>query len=176
VAVTLPAAAIVEPAGVPAEIVRPTVPTPRRGPAPGTLLLGLAGIALVLIFAFLLRYPSLRAFLLAPTATPTSTATPLPTSTPSATPTATASATATSTATATASMTPTPTDTATATATETAVPTGTPAPTDTPTRRPTRPPFTPTSPAPAAPAEAGVSATPLVTTQAHLGPPPTSAP
>jgi serine/threonine protein kinase len=161
---------------VTAELVRePTPPPtrPRRGPAPGSLLIGLAGIGLVLIFLVFLRSSDIRGLLFAPTTTPTATATatgtatPLPTSTPSITPSVTASATATPTET--SSPTPSGTPTAMATSSDTPAPTDTAAPTRTPTRRPTLGPFTATA------AQTGpATATSGAPTQSHLGPPPSA--
>ena len=162
-------------APVPDELVRDQAapPRPRRGPAPGTLLLGVAGIGLVLIFLLFFRAPGLRGLFIAPTDTPT--ATPSSTATPPPSATVTPSATATATDTATATLTATPTLTASPTVTPSATvtpsPSETAAATRTPTRRPTRPPVTPTgapSDTPAPPPAAGTSAP----TQAHLGPPP----
>jgi serine/threonine protein kinase len=174
-----PEPAVVAPPNL-VEIVREPAPAapPRRGPAPGSLLLGLAGLGLVLVFLAFLRWPDIRAFILPPTATasPTATATTLPTSTPSAVPTATASATPSSTPSAT--TTPSPTLTATVTASPTATPTVTTAPTATrtATRRPTAPPLTDTS-APPTPTQGTAAAiVSTLPTPSHLGPPPARTP
>ena len=166
------------PAPTPAELVREPEPPPRRGPA--RILLGLAGLGLVLAFLAIWRWPDIRAAIVPPTATATSTSTSTltptvaPTSTPPTTLTSTtAPATATATPTASPSQTSTTTATASDTATVTPAPTDTPTATHTPTRRPTLPTFTATP----APAQASVVSFPTDRpTQTHLGPPPTRTP
>jgi serine/threonine protein kinase len=164
----------------PPELVREPMPVARplrRGPAPGSLLLGLAGIAVVVVFLLLARSPNLRAVFIAPTATPTASAsptvTPSDTATSSATPSATASATPSSTTTATAS--PTFTPSVTATPSDTPLPSTTPTPTRTPTRPPTLLTFTPTR-APSDTPGASPGAATSGATQSHLGPPPSVTP
>ncbi len=176
-AASAPAEPALAAAAVPQELVRestPAAPPLRRGPSPGTLLLGLAGVGLVLFFLVFLRSPNLRTLLIAPTATTTATATSTPTlqptSSPSATPPGTVTPTETASPTATPSLTASPTTTATASVT--LPPTDTAEPTRTPTRRPTLPPFTATL----APTDTPVGPGTSVPTQSHLGPPPSATP